>query len=469
MSRPIRCGRILWMLGVTLVRISMMPAQDRQSLSVEEAIEHAVSASRTLQAARYDFALAVEQYSLGVRVFFPTLTINYANNDSVSFGGPDNRFRSLSLGVSQQLYNRGALLFQRRSTARNLAIQQDQLSIQEDTLARQVVQLYTEILRFRRKKEILERTKGIAQTQLSIAQEELSLGQLTRLELLELELRVADIDIQLQETHTEERRQTFQLARLLELSLPAVPDVEGWIREDYTTILQSVEVPHYVELAEQLQIQRRQATLSVMNAKENLRQTRLRWIPSISMDVELAASGESFPLTEPSASVSLSFAWDIPGLPTTVDVSTQRTLPDDRSRSFNTKTSPGNQIEGIQSRRQAELELLRQSVTLEEAEENYEFFVQNQLDTISQLGARRALLTRQKNLESEKRTVEEVLLEQGELRRIDFLENEVSRAQNDISYVDAVVNLFNTEIELLAETGVQNLARYHQSIIGTQP
>ncbi len=442
-------------------------AQDA-ALPVEAAIERAITHSRSLQAARYEFALAVERHRIGLRLLFPTLSAGYADSNTVSYGGPDNRFRSLTVGVSQRVYDRGATIHRRRSEARALEIQRDQLSVREENLARRVVQLYTEILRFQSRAETLERTKSIAERQVKIVNEELAVGRSTRLELIELELGVADIEIEVQEADMEARRLTYQLAQLLELSIPELPDVAGSIRRDYGTILHADFPEYYLELAERHQTTKREAELALDVARENLRRARLHWVPSVSTDLEFSATGTSFPLTEPSFSVSVSLAWDLPGMPATLDLSAQRTPPDDRTRSAGADTAPLDNIEGFQSRRRAELGLLQQAIAVEEQDEELAFYVQSQLDLIDQQRNRRTLLDRQRELENEKRSVEVVLLEQGDLRRIDFLQSEIERARQEIALVDAVVDLFNAEIELLARSGAPDLARFHGALIGPE-
>ena len=163
--------------------------------------------------------------------------------------------------------------------------------------------------------------------------------------------------------------------------------------------------------------------------------------------------------------MGLSFDWNLPFLPLSIDTSLGGTHPFQRSRSLGGSANPGDNVAAIQSERQARLAVLQQENRIAESTDNLQFFIEQSLSSIENLHAR--LQNRQDRLalERERREVQLLLLELGELRRIDFLESEIARAEEDISITDEIVSLFSTELELLARVGLPDLARYHSAII----
>lgn len=437
----------------------------QQGFTVREAIERSLEVSPDISFSELEFALTVEQYRLNIRNFLPTVQLGYTQNDSVTYGGTDSRFRTLSLGLSQEVFHRGALVEERRIQRAELDVQRRQLDILRDELGREVLQLYLEILRFRQQKEILSRTLESARDQVRIAEEELAVGDITRLDFVDIQLQAQDVEIRLSESTAEEARLTYQLQRSIDLPVSEETTPRGRLRLDYSGILTENSTEYYLDLADRKSLELTAAQIELRRSREQLRLAQNSWIPGISTEVEFSASGDRFPLTEPGFSASLAFSWDVPVAPTSLDLSIQRTAPYDRSRSVGGSVSPGDNLVGLQSERAARLQLMQVWNGIEEQEEDLEFSIQQQLMEISVLLSQLELQRDRRQLEEEQKAIQMLLLELGELRRIDFVESEIERAESEITLIDSIVSLFNTEIELLAQCGQTNLADYHEAII----
>jgi outer membrane protein TolC len=455
-------------LGLCLLAAAVPPAQAQdpppaaeQALNIETAVALALRNSPELRHAAYDRSLALESFRLSWRDFLPSLSLSYSHNDSVSYGLPDSRSRRLALGLEQLLYAGGARLSERRLAQTSLHLQQRELEGLRLELTMRVIDCYIEILKLRLQREILQESHRQTSFQLQIAGEELRLKAITELDYLEMELAVKDLEIELAGVGQQERQLLFELKGLLGLRGEGGPVPAGRIDAGFTGLLeqsplgQAGDAEAYLLAARRwsVELQRQQARL--LELQEALRQAEWSWLPQVSARLELSMAGDELPLTEPGISIALGFTFRAPVLPGQLALSIGSAGPQERSTGFSSAVGLAENLGQLHSVSVARLNLLKAGSELEELQGSLEFAIREQLHSRTHQLALLGLLRGKEALAEKRRHIQALMLEIGEITRLELVEGELELARLRVQILSAVVSLFHLDAALLERCGLE--------------
>ncbi len=442
-----------------------------KTIDLETSIFRALYNSSDIQYMRFEQRIADERVKLGLRRFFPILELGFTQSDSVTYGSPDSRIKKLSVGLEQLIYDGGKLAQSYKNQKNELRLNSYSLNLKTEELIFSVINLYTEILRFRLTKEIQRETFQNALKQLEIAQVEHKLGMITELDLLDIKLAVADFKIDLEETEQEERLLMFQFARILGSPPEETPLPAGYINPEYSGFIQCEDddlsslSDYYTEKAKKNSLEFMKKSLQVLQSREILRQAKWRWLPQIKANLDLSMSGNRFPLSEPGFSFALEFGFDLPVTPIQTSSTLGKKDPTERSTGLSVSTQPITNLEGLLSKRIAEINLSKTCSELDDFETDTRFTIKESLVKIDNQRETLALFRKKLKIEKARFKIQKLRMELGEIKRIDLLNSQIELAEHKIEILSKIVELYSAEIALLRSSGVSGLKDTHKHIV----
>jgi outer membrane protein TolC len=434
-------------------------------LDIEEALIRALGSSEELRFTRLEYEFELSRYSLSLRDFLPAITVGYTQEDAVAYHAPDSHLKKLSIGIEQLLYAGGSRFYERRSLAEHLRIRERRIEEMEKELRLEVMNRYVEILKLELQIQILEDSLAMAGDQISIAAQELKLGEITRLDYIDIELAVQDLEIELAVLEQEQERLEFGFKELLLIPAGNSLELTGAINPDFRGLLPNQDARFYVGRALQNSLDLSKGKAEITARSDALRQARRSWLPRMSTLVELSVTGEEFPLPDPGFSVGLNLDFSTPLVPLHTGITAGSRGMEERSLGLSSSAQIGENLSGWQSPRVARIGLQKAQTKMRSAQRTLEFSVLQQLKGRSFLLDTLRLEAERLALQAERRSIEALMLEIGEITRLEYLQSGIAFARQRIDQLSRIVSLFQMETVLLAECGLDMLERSHRYIL----
>lgn len=437
-------------------------------MDIGEALRRALRTSEALRYARLEYKFEVSRYDLSLRDFLPAISVGYTQDDAVMYYAPDSHLRKMSIGIDQLLYAGGTRINERRILAERLRIRDRTIGEMEKELRLEVMTRYVEIIKLGLQILILGESLVTARDQVAIAAEELKLGEITRLDYIDIELAVQDLEIELAVLQQEEERLEFELKELLHIPPINSLQLTGAINPDFRGMLPNRDVQYYVDCAlkESIDLQKRTAEIAALSGV--VKQARCSWLPRMSTQVELSVTGEGFPLTDPGFSVGVNLDFSTPFVPLRSGISAGSRGMEERSLGLSSSAQLGENLTGWQSPRIARIGLQKAETEMQAAQRTLEYSVLQQLKRRSFLMDTLRLEDKKLKLQAQRRSIEALMLEIGEITRLEYLQSGIALARQRIDQLARIVSLFQMEAVLLAQCGLDMLEQSHRHILRSE-
>jgi outer membrane protein TolC len=435
-------------------------------MDLSTAISITLKNSRALVDSRLEQQFARALHRLAYRKFFPALELGLSRDDSVVYDSPDSRTRRLSVGLQQLIYDGGKTAAGLRRQKREITLARLNLEVESEALIFNVITLYTEILKFRQKAEIQQDTYRGAVLQHSIARKELDLGALTELDFLDFDVRLKDLELELERTEQERRLLLLRFGRLLGINSELAPPLPaGRLNPDYRGFISEPDEACWRGKALQRNPELRQGYSRVQEQSEVLRQAARSWLPAVRSSFSVFVSGQDYPLSEPGFEAGVELFFQLPVLPVQAAAEVGKYGPRERSLASSGTLQVLEGLEGLYSKKLARLDLSRATGDLDTLKAEIGFKIKELLFNINSRKKSLRLLREQIALEEKRSALQELKLELGQIKRIDFLDSKLELAGLRIELVSATVDLYNQEVSLLRLCGQPGLAETHGHIV----
>ena len=436
-------------------------------LDIEQSLTRALRTNEALEYARLDYRFEVYRYDLSLRDFLPAISVGYTQDDAVAYYAPDSHIKELSVGIEQLLYAGGTRIFERRNLAAGLRIRERLIDEMEKELRLEVMHRFVEILKLGLQIRILEESLAMAGEQVVIAAEEMKLGEITQLDYIDIELTVQDLEIELSALKQDEARLKFEFKELLHVPSHSSLELLGRINPDFRGMLPDREVQYYVECALKNSVDLEKQQAEITNLGNRVQQARYSWLPMMSTQVRLNVSGESFPLTEPGFSIGVNLDFSAPLAPWRTGVSAGSDGEDKRSLGLSSSVDVGENLMGWQAPRLAGIELCKAKTKMLSQCRVLEFSVLQQLEGRTFILDALRVGEKRLELQTQRFSIEALMLEIGEITRLEYLESGIELARQRIDQLSRIVSLFQVEAQLLARCGLDSIEQSHRYILCT--
>lgn len=435
------------------IPVLLCPEDLRRTMDLAAAVDIGLKNNRELRWAEAENDIAFKTVKLKYRKFFPELSLGYSSNSSVGYFAPDSRMKQLSAGISQLIYDKGALRSSLGISRRKLELEKMENSAERTKFIFSVIESCKDVLRSRRELEITEEAYKAVALQTEIGAVEKELGEITEFDFLELELVLADMEMEREKAIQKRDARLLTFAGLLNLSPDSLPFLTGELDYDYSGF-SSDDENYYVAEAVKRSPAVMEKEILRREAYENHKILKKNKFPDIFLSCDFLLYGETFPLDERSFSLILNFDFGIPAFPVSIKTGAGKKSAMERNRNFSAEALLENDLEDFYSERKSMIESERSSRRFEKFLTDIELRIRELVKEIRMLKKNLDIARKKVELERKKLDMEKLKTELGEMKRLDLAESEIAFAENRIEVFGYISELYSKERELMDICGM---------------
>jgi outer membrane protein TolC len=406
-------------------------------LTLEQARAYAENNSVELNAMHMELLARKYSYDMGVRAFFPTLSVGFSQSDAVTTGAAsDTTKKSVSFSLHQPLFDGGRTIFQRKVQKLELVLMKNAHTQKREVLLDQTRQIFFQFLLSREKRRLQNELHGLALQQLEISRTERRLGAITEIDLVDTELEIKRLEADMRKTAMEEEVILYQLQMLCGIprDRPVIP--RGEIDFSYSGISLDSDPATWLGIALDRNMEYQQMRYQVEKSREELRIAETTYIPTIGADVSFSLSGDNFPLYEPGFALKLTFEFPFNEAPTKVNMDTNSNFVDRRGVTAGVSSEILPSLNFLADGRLARLNVRMMNLQLESNREGLRFGIEQFLKKYAYAADNLQLRKETLALLKRKQRVTEEQLGIGEIKRIDYDREEIGIREDILAIME---------------------------------
>ncbi|MDR0639308.1 MAG: TolC family protein [Spirochaetaceae bacterium] len=442
--------RTVWLFVIFMVASGVF-ASDRDALDLPLTFarsgEMAVAASIELQTELSQQTLKESAWRIGIRDFFPSITLTASEDDRVSTIGADAFSKMYTVSVQQLLFDGGKMSSGRRIEKAQLLLQKDTLQNMLREVSENAIAVYRQVLQGRMTLDIKRQSLAALEKQRLVLDTEMTLGLALESDLLEADIMLEEARIEIVNMELEQSEQEKQFAEML--GLDRVPVLAEQIDITRVFRLPSVKAVQSEILARNPDLVSSQ--LSIRQKEEEAKFASRLWIPTIKGTGSFSLTGDRYPLSHYKWSVGLTIDLSMPWIASTTSGNYGEEPKTERnaqlSESVKLLPDPASGLSGKSAKLALNLERNKHTVVVRRLERNAELL----MEKLDSLIRKRDLSIRSKELASAGLRLAETRIKLGHITRLDMMQMELDYAQSEIMCVNAAVDVLSAvrEIEKL--------------------
>ena len=424
---------------------------ERITISLEQAIDRAVHLSDDLRFAGRETEIAAARHLRERRRYFPSVSVSYATDTSVTPLSPDSRSRRLSAGVRQTLYDGGALVRGRRLQQAEIAIRRQELERIERAVRNEAWRSVIELQMSERR--VVARTSALeaARRALRIAEEQLELGLITEREVIEARLARIELEESLRAAGLEYERTRFTLARLLGFPPDAEIEIAGGFSAEVAVTPLDAGPDELFAGATRRNPDVRRRRLELERARTRANAAERRFSPEVAATLEVSLAADTLPLRDPDLSVGIEMSWST-DTPVTAGLTAAAAGGGELRRGTRIGVEPIERTTTDLDRATARLEVERHSAEIEELESELRFSIARDIALLELAVDRRESALERRDLAALRLTIVETEASLGRTRPVDVLEAANAVLEAELGLLEAAfeASLRRRELESIA-------------------
>ena len=404
-------------------------------LTFAAAADMAAAASIQLKTELARQTLKETAWELGLRSYFPSITLSASENDRVLETMVGSFEKMYSASVTQLLFDGGKLRSGRRLEKARISLEKNNLVNMLSEVSESAITAYRGVLQARMALEIKRAAFSVLENQRNILEEEVRLGLAIKNDLLESEILLAQAAVEIASMELDMAENEKRFAEIIGLEeLPPLAetiDIHGDAQYPEIKKIQSEILSRNSDLIT--------ARLSLKQREEEAKFARLSWIPSIKGTGNFSVTGSRYPLTHYRWSFGLTVDFSMPWISSsTAGTYGQEGRVDETARLAQSLTLLPDPAAGLTAKN------ARLSLELERAVYDSSFsrmertavIVMRRLDFAAQ---KKNLALKARELASEKTRIAELKQSLGFITRLEFMQSGIDYAQAEIAAVNAAV------------------------------
>jgi outer membrane protein TolC len=415
-----------------------------RSLSFAGAADLAVAYSADLRHAYASQGLKERSWVLGLRAYFPRLSLSVSENDRLQAIGADSFLKNYTLNLDQLLWDGGRTSMSRKLERMEIDLSHSRLERMSVDIAEAAIGAYRNVLSSRAVLEIRETALLALKEQRRILNEELALGLALPVDLARADLSLAEAELELISIRSDLAEIEQQFAELL--GLESLPVLEEKVDINRAAILPAAAAAG--ALAEERNPDLAEARFSIIKKQGELKYTSHSWIPTLRLTGGFGLSGQIYPLTRYNWSVGINIEFSSPWFQNGFAVQAGWEPPYDKTVQLQNKFTPLPDPAGALTKRQAMLALALEREKYDLAFERTGRTARRAVEKCSLIDSKRILAVEAIALAAERCRLEELRLSLGQITRIDLMETYIEYTQKEIAAVEAAAALLEAEREL---------------------
>ncbi len=442
-----------WVSFLLLFIITMLPASDKEAFTLSRAIETGLKNNKNLNYAKEENRIGMKNVHMKYRKYFPALNLGYSSTDTVTYFADDSHSNQLSATFTQLVYDRGVLHSSINLEKERLSIEACQNDLDQNAFIFSVIDSYKNVLELEKELDISRQARSVVAKQVEIGHLEQNLGEITQFDFLELELALADMDIQISQISQRLDESKSAFASVMNMKSCDIPLLVGELNYLYDGFVNESS-DYYMSQALKNSLVLKEIEFAEHKAASDYALLRKKYVPDISLSCTASISGESYPLTEKSFSVFLNLDFDTPALPANISAGIGKNSEKQRYKKITADADIMGNSESIYSSQSSRIALDRTQWNIEKYKRECQEEITEQYKAIIVLKENLLLARRRIELEQKKVEIEEIKVQLGEEKRIDYVESQIALAQNKIKVFQTISQLYSMEIVFMNLCGL---------------
>jgi outer membrane protein TolC len=428
-------------------------AQDLVFHNPREAVNFALQNSQVYLLQQQRVLQSMKEAKFGIQDFLPTFGFTLSENDNTTLLAGDSRTKSFQATVSQEIFDGGKkkLAYDINRLGSMYAYNDYKTALLN--FSSDIIDLYYRFLMQRHMVLIKEELAGAAKDQLDIMQKEVAIGITLETDYLEYLISY----IQIENDRDQGKKDLATLERRFKIAIDLHDGAVLEIRDDFYHNFSYFFYEPYAEflwvLIKTASTEIKKQDLALEYARKQLVYSRRWYVPTVSAQGGVSFTGDAYPLTEPKYSFRLIFDFTNAGL---FPLSVNSGYGFDRERLYSVTNSASVDLEpnpayGVR-RKLADISLLETSLqrlqTEKEIRESLLELINAHDNSLRAAdAAQRTIAVLERRLEFSRHSVE-----QGEMTRIDYLEELSKMAQTRVALLQYQAQAYAQErsLEILA-------------------
>jgi outer membrane protein TolC len=435
------------LLTVTWLFAAAAPDLSAAAFTEDQAVNRALAVSQDLA---YQGALLSAQeltFVLGLRQYFPSLSVGYDENDTVTTGAPDTWSKTISLSATQPLFRGGTKPWERRVARLDLSMAREDLQQRYRTLEQTLRQQFAGLLVAQQKKAILQRTIDLADQNIQIMQTQVKVGEALELDLAQAEIDLLSLEITLSQTESALEDSRYQIKKVLSLDPAESLVLIGNVDPSAPALALAGREENLFTLAASYSPNLKRQDSAVQKAAIQARAAAFPFIPDVDLQMSVEFAGDQFPLREPRYTGKLTFSFAVPESPTTYSAGASTSPGKDRSGSLSVQTSPLQSVTAWVDRKTASLNLDAETRKKEQIAQDLRYQITSMVTSYLQAARTRDLARTRLGVQKRKEALLQRQMDLGEAKRVDYLEGVVETANAEIALNETALQLVERERE----------------------
>ena len=434
------------------------------SMDLKQAIKLGVKNNLNLTFDQEETRVAFKNLRMKYREYLPSVNVGYSVNDTVTYYADDTHSRQISAGIKQMIYDKGILKASIKIEKERLELETKKNNLSRETFIYSIIDKYKNVLELEKELEITRQARDVVAQQVKIGLMERNIGEITQFDYIELELALADMEIQISQISHKLTQSYLDFATVMNMSPDEIPSLLGELNYYYNGCISGTE-DYYAKQALNNSLELKEIEFSMHKAGSEYSILKKKYLPEISVSFNAAVSDNSFPLSEKSFSVVLNLDFDTPGLPGSISAGIGKNSSDQRYRTFSADADIMGNSDLLYTEASGKVAYDRARWNCDKYARECCNQVAERYRAISVLMRNIDIARKRIELEEKKVGIEELKVQLGEEKRIDYVESQIELAQNRIQVFRAISDLYSQEMALMNLCGLDGAASTGKNLI----
>ncbi|HCL58047.1 MAG TPA: hypothetical protein DHW82_13715 [Spirochaetia bacterium] len=392
------------------------------------------------------------------REYYPKVGIGISKDEEIVLKGQDTLKNTINFSLEQMIYDGGKI-----SQAKELALIEKKINLydnrdMENVIKQTVVDSFFKILALYKKKTLQEEFLFNIQEQVKIAKEELNLGEITRLDLLEIETKWEEEKYQLKKIELDIKIEKSNLKKILKVEAQKEIALKSLFFEKFSKMKHIKDFYRFEDLLGIAFSKKKEFAKNILEYKKAKQEFELldrSYIPTISLVGNYSLTGESLP-RDKSYSIGIVFNFTIGGSPmktTYNEGSSQNGRAGVSNMGANISILENISVWGSQYlEKQLKIsEVLSQN---EDMKRQLEIELKTLYENIEDIIQSYEIQERKMALIDERLKLSKLKLELGEMKRLDVVDIQIEKLKIGLELVNTIFTYVSSAIKLEAGIGV---------------
>ena len=433
-------------------------------LSVQEASAMAINNNIELKAEAESLELREGAWKLGVRSYLPAIELGTSNDERLSLYAPDTFNKSVSLSLSQPLWDGGRLATARTLERAEISLLQLEHDRKRRAAGEEAISAYRSVVAAQARLQIKRRSLESAGGERAVLAAEIDLGLAKAMDMILVDLRISGMEIALYTAELELAQTEEVLAEVLGIAV--LPPLLDGISLSMCPVKLESECIGYMAVERSPLLE--QARQKIISRSAEVRAACYSWFPTIGFKADAHVSGSHFPLSRLSWSLGINLDFSSPFISGGIGSNRGSQPPFDTTARSTVMIRPcsdiGKTLDSKAARLALKLEEERYRSLCLDIRRKAEAAVSGYVNA----SLKRDIAIRALNVSQSMSELVAAQIRLGQALRSDAIHAELERSEKEIDLIDAMSSLVAAErkIEMLLDIPPGSLSLFIGSMAG---